>query len=191
MKRFQLSTAILLFGAAAAFGQESAPVPIAEAGVNFSAYHAMPGGGYQGLTLSGGSAVFAYNFNKTFSAIADLGGYHNPVDGNYNPTTFTYMFGPRVSFRRSRITPYVQSLFGGARLSSSFVDPTTALAATPRNGFAAAFGGGMDVKLKNHIVLKPFQLEYMVTRVANPWSVTPSQNNFRYSAGAVYTFGSR
>ncbi len=42
--------------------------------------------------------------------VADLGGY----DGGPERRTFTYLFGPRLNFRTSRITPYVQFLFGGA-----------------------------------------------------------------------------
>jgi len=69
--------------------------------------------------------------------------------------TFTYLFGPRVSLRRSRFVPYAQALFGGARLSTSFVDPTTGIASTAQNGFAAAFGGGVDVRLGDRVTVKP------------------------------------
>ena len=125
-----------------------------------------------------------------FSAVADLGAYHNTADANFNPTTFTYLFGPRVSLRKSRVTPYFQALFGGARQWTSFADPVTGLT-TPHNGFAAAFGGGLDVRVKEHILVKPFQVEYLMTQVNNPWSVDGTQNNLRYTAGIVFTFGSK
>jgi hypothetical protein len=69
------------------------------------------------------------------------------------------------------------------------VDPNTG-SSSPQNGFAAAFGGGMDIRVKDHILLKPFQLEYLMTQVGNPWSAAGTQNNLRYSAGVVFTFGS-
>jgi len=158
--------------------------------MNFSVATLRPGAGAQSITAPGGSGTFVYNFNGVFGAVGDLGGYHNPTDANYNPTTFTYLFGPRVSLRKSRATPYVQALFGGARQSTSFVDPTSG-PSTPHSGFAAAFGGGMDIRVKDHILVKPFQIEYLMTQVANPWSTLGTQNNVRYTAGVVFSFGAK
>src|SRR4051794_4255231 len=188
MTRIQSIALALLVGAVAASAQET--VPAVETGVNFSAINIHPGGGTSAFTVFGGSGVFVYNFNRRFSGVADLGGYHNVNDKNFNPTTFTYLFGPRINFRHSRVTPYAQTLFGGARVTSGFVDPVTGVA-TPHAGFAAAIGAGLDVKVREHIVLKPAQLDYFLTRVDNPWSTSTSQNNLRYSAGIAFTFGSR
>ena len=90
----------------------------------------------------------------------------------------------------SRFTPYVQALFGGAHVSTSLLDPNTGNSFT-QNGFAAAFGGGLDFRLTDHIAVKPFQLEYMMTQLPNVWSPTNTQNNLRYSAGIVFRFGSK
>ena len=63
----------------------------------------------------GGSGTFVYNINKYLGITGDLGGYHNGDAENFSPTTFSYLFGPRLSLRKSaRFTPYVQTLFGGA-----------------------------------------------------------------------------
>lgn len=190
MKRNQHLFALLVVGAAAAWAQETAPTPVVEVGMNYSMLNSHPGTGSPSFTGYGGSGTFVYNFNSMFSGVADLGGYHNTVDFHYNPTTFTYLFGPRVTLRRSRVMPYAQVLFGGARQWTSFVDPTT-LASAPENGFAAAFGGGMDVRVKDHILVKPFQMEYLMTQVSNPWSTAGTQNGLRYSAGVVFTLGSK
>ena len=182
--------ALFVSGAAVALAQETQPVPAAEVGMNFSFANIHPGSGSSSFTSPGGSGTFVYNLNRTFSAVADLGAYHNGADANFNPTTFTYLFGPRVSIRKSRATPYFQALFGGARQWTSFVDPATGLT-TPHNGFAAAFGGGLDIRVKDHILVKPFQVEYLMTQVNNPWSMDGTQNNLRYTAGIVFTFGSK
>lgn len=174
----------------ATWAQETAPTPVGEVGLNFSIATFNPGTGAPSFTAPGGSGTFVYNFNGMFSAVADLGGYHNPTDANFNPTTFTYLFGPRLSIRKSRVTPYVQALVGGARQWTSFVDPILRPSAS-QNGFAAAFGGGMDIRVKDHILVKPFQVEYLMTQVPNPWSTAGTQNNIRYSAGVVFTFGSK
>jgi hypothetical protein len=174
----------------AANAQESASTPVAEVGMNFSTTAVYPGGGTPSFTATGGSGSFVYNINKTFGAVADLGGYHNGSDGNLSPTTFSYLFGPRLSLRKKKVTPYVQALFGGVRVTSNFVDPNTGASAA-QNAFAAAFGGGMDVRVSDHVYLKPFQVEYMMTRVPNLWSSNNMQNNLRYSAGIVFRIGSK
>lgn len=123
--------------------------------------------------------------------VADLGGYHNSQDASFNPTTFSYLFGPRFSIRKSsRFTPYAQALFGGARVSTSLVDANTGNLVS-ENGFAAAFGGGLDVRLTDHVAFKPFQIEYLMTQVPNIWSADHTQNNIRYSAGVVFRFGAK
>src|SRR5437764_7951407 len=147
MKRSVVLLAVSTVGSMVVLAQESAPTPVAEIGMNYSYTNTMPGGGAPSFGSQGGSGTFVYNINKVVGVVADLGGYHNGDDANFNPTTFTYLFGPRVSFRKSsKFTPYVQALFGGARVSTSLVDPNTGNSVT-QNGFAAAFGGGLDVRL--------------------------------------------
>lgn len=189
MKRTTYFAILIAATAAAAMAQE-ATVPVAEVGMNFSATTINPGAGASLIAAPGGSGTFVYNLNKYVGAVADLGAYHNASDLNFNPTMFTYLFGPRLTFRKSRVSPYVQTLFGGARLWTNFADPVTGLTA-PQNGFAAAFGGGMDLRITDHVTAKPFQVEYLMTRLTNPWATSGTQNNVRYSAGIVFTFGSR
>jgi hypothetical protein len=189
LKHTSFFICLVIAGATAALAQES-NTPVAEAGVNFSIINIHPGDGVHALSVAGGTGTFVYNFNRTVSAVADIGGYHNKLDSNFNPTTVTYLFGPRISFRRSRVTPYVQTLFGGSRLSSSFADPVSGVA-TAHNGFATAFGAGLDIPFKNHFLFKPGQIEYLETRYQDPWSTKRTQNNLRYTAGISWTFGAR
>ena len=191
MKR---TAGILAFGFVAtvtASAQEVAPTPKAEVGMNFSSTTVFPSGGVPSFTAPGGSGSFVYNFNKTFGAVADLGAYHNSSDVNLNPTTFSYLFGPRVSLRKEKFTPFAQALVGGVRVTSPFlVDPNTGNTSAQK-AFAAAFGGGMDIRATDHIYLRPIEVEYMLTRVPNFWSLNDIQNNMRYSAGIVFRFGSK
>jgi hypothetical protein len=108
------------------------------------------------FSASGGSAQFAYNFNRWLSAVADGGAVTNTGDvGRFNnsilfPSTFSrgglsgtlanYLLGPRVSFKRgSRFVPYVQALFGGATLWESLPVPDVAFVVPP------IVGGGVIV----------------------------------------------
>jgi opacity protein-like surface antigen len=179
----------IVFAAAVARAQENA-TPVVETGMNFSFTNLYPGSGFPSFTSVGGTGTVEYNVNRMLGVVADLGGYRNNGDVNFNPTTFTYLFGPRVNFRRSRITPYAQALFGGARVSTSLTDPVTGNAFS-ENGFAMAYGGGMDVRLTNHVYVKPFQVEYLMTQTPNIWSPDGNQNSLRFSAGVVFRFGSK
>jgi hypothetical protein len=60
-----------------------------------------------------------------------------------------------------------------------------------QNGFAAAFGGGLDIRVTDHVAVKPFQIEYLMTQVPNIWSPNNTQNNIRYSAGVVFRIGAK
>jgi len=179
----------LVFTAAVVNAQEHT-TPAVETGMNFSFTTLYPGSGVPSLTSTGGTGTVEYNLNRTFGVVADLGGYRNSSDVNFNPTTFTYLFGPRVNFRMSRITPYAQALFGGARVSTSLTDPVTGNSFA-ENGFAMAYGGGVDVKLTDHVYIKPFQLDYLMTQTPNIWSPYGNQNGMRFSAGVVFRFGSK
>src|SRR4029077_13107327 len=73
--------------------------------------------GIDSFSMNGGSASIAYNANRWLSGVADFGGYHtnNILGTGIDRTLSTYLFGPRISYRRdSRITPFVQVLFGVA-----------------------------------------------------------------------------
>jgi hypothetical protein len=106
------------------------------------------------FSASGGSAQFAYNFNRWFSAVVDagavtntgsVGNFDNSIlfpalsrGGGFNGTLANYLLGPRVSFKRgSRFVPYVQALFGGATLWESLPVPDVAIVVP------AIVGGGV------------------------------------------------
>jgi outer membrane protein OmpA-like peptidoglycan-associated protein len=98
---------------------------------------------------------------------------------------------------QSRVTPYVNALFGGVYLTAS-----TAVSATPasssgtarqylsQNAFAMALGGGFDIRVSKYVSLRPAGLDYFMTRLQNPSSLQDNnQHHFRYSAGINFTFG--
>jgi hypothetical protein len=117
-----------------------------------------------------------------------------------NSSTFTYMGGPRVSFRKlEHVTPFIEGLFGAAtlRFSSEAVGLTDVVTAT---SFATALGGGVDVPLTRHFAVRLFEADYLLTRfrelrfdpiTAQPTFTGPrrTQNNARVSAGIIVTFG--
>lgn len=161
------------------------------------------------FTANGGLGTFAWNFNQHLAFEAEIGGYHNGNINNhqFDTTTFSYLFGPRASFSRSKtVIPYFHALFGGQNAHTSIccavitsggtTTVTTSRISRDQNNFAMAVGGGLDFKIARHILLRPIQLDYMLTRfqaidVTNPTgpSTNRNQNNLRYAAGLTFTFG--
>lgn len=108
---------------------------------------------------------------------------------------FTYMFGPVVRFPASRLSPFVELLFGGSNsngygnLSRAVIAGGGTVSATgTQHPFTMAVGGGLDVHVSHHVSFRPVELDYMLTRYTNPFTSTNNQNHFRYSAGLVFRF---
>jgi opacity protein-like surface antigen len=195
MKTNLILLGTLLVSGVAANAQETAPTPVAEVGFSYSYTRVNPGGSLSGYNANGGYGYVEYNVNKIVGLVADLGANYvgNAGGLQLQNTTFEYLFGPRFNWRKSRFTPYVQALVGGQRFSNG-LDPssTTPRLGTSQNNFAAAFGGGVDFNLTNHIAVKPIQLEYLMAQTsAGAGNLNFVQNNLRYSAGVVFRFGSK
>ena len=153
----------------------------------YSYVRANPGGGFGGFDNHGGSASAAFNLNRWFGIVADFGGYRFsevlgfPVKG----TIFSYLFGPRFSYRQSdRLTPFAQILFGGARISGSALGSSSA-----ENSFAMTAGGGVDLNVNRHVAIRLVQTEYLLSRFTGISGSREIQNNTRISAGIVFRLG--
>jgi hypothetical protein len=153
-------------------------------------------------SLNGGGGAFTYVVNRWWGIKADLAGYGSttvsaPFQGGTLRTSgnmFTYLFGPEITYRTKRFTPFAEVLFGGAHSSAFaklFQESGQTGAAPSQNAFALSTGGGFDVYVSEHIAIRPAQIDYLMTRFTNPFSGTNNQNNFRYQAGIVFTFGGR
>lgn len=169
---------------AVAFAQDTAKVDIF---AGYSYVRDNPStSGVSSFNLHGGSASVAYNANHWLSAVADFGGYHanNILGSGIDGTISTYLFGPRVSYRKfERVTPFAQTLFGVAHAGGSGFGVSST-----SNAFAATFGGGVDVKLSHHFSFRPAQVEYLLTRFPEATSNRETQNNLRVSTGFVFHF---
>jgi hypothetical protein len=144
-----------------------------------------------GFDMNGGSGQFIYNFNKHFSAVADIGAGAKGNVGviNAEDTTTFFLVGPGASYRKGHFSPYVQVLFGGAerfvsRTFNAVTDLDTPIfpVVTPANlfpgpgveirarvsnsqtAFAMAAGGGLDIKVGKHFSFRPVSVDYVLTR---------------------------
>jgi outer membrane protein OmpA-like peptidoglycan-associated protein len=154
--------------------------------------------------LNGGSASIAFNLNRYLGIVGDFGGFDDselrllgtsPVQiPDSSGTVFTYLFGPRISFRnQSRITPFIHVLAGGIHASDVTLSGCSGVACTPlplENSFAMTAGGGLDVRVHRHLSIRIIQAEYLMTRFEDrTTAATASQNDMRLSSGIVFGFG--
>jgi hypothetical protein len=161
---------------------------------------------------NGFNASITRNLNRWVGMTGELGGNYND-NGIKN---HTFMVGPTFSFRTSRLTPFVHSLFGLDKQSptsesilSSFSTSSSTLS-TPvtsfsgsNTGFAWVVGGGVDYRTKSKVSIRLVEADYLrsndlifetltgscINGVCPQFSgtgPTKKQNNFRLSFGVVF-----
>lgn len=168
------------FGAVA--NAQEVSTPAVEIGANYSWFHVNSANNDYHRTGNGGSGYVEYNINRWVGLVADIGAYANT---RIDDKAMTYLFGPRFNWRHSRLTPYVQTLFGGAY---AWTNPK-GLPSSTQNAFAAAVGGGLDYQLTNRIAVKPVQVEYVRTQLNSALGFGSHQNDVRVSTGVVLRIG--
>ena len=180
-------------------------VPRFDLFVGYSNFREWSAGGNRIGWLSGGSTSLAVNLNRYFGLVGDFGGYGAnsfgpgapPIGAQVNAsgTVFTYMFGPRLSLRHERFTPFAQALFGGVHASNVTLNGCSGIGCVPlpsENSFTMTAGAGLDITLTRHVVFRLIQAEYVLTDFRNPYLLaapTQRQNDMRLSTGLVFRFG--
>ena len=159
------------------------------------------------VDVQGGDTNIAFNFSRYVGLVGDFGGYHADTltfnaagspshDVGADGKVFTFMGGPRLSYRSPHFTLFAQALFGDANARKVTINGCTGSpACTPllsENKFAMALGGGLDVNVYRHIAIRLIQAEYLLTRFRDPSSpagTSGTRNDVRLSAGIVFRFG--
>lgn len=129
---------------------------------------------------AGFGGAFSYNFNKWFSIAADYSGHYG---GSTHGRLQTVTAGPQLHLRSEHFSPFVEGLFGMARLTPPNVDAHT--------GFGGIVGGGIDLYLTNHIAWRLIQADYVYQ--SHPVSALGGNGTFngaRVQGGLVFGFGS-
>lgn len=216
MQKFLSVTLLVLLCGAMAFAGDQ---PKVETFLGYTYMRANSATNVPAFSMNGGSGQLAVNVNKYLGFVMDIGAVHNGnISDIHIDSTFTnYLFGPRLSLRKSRLIPYFNILFGGMHAGSSIalnaipVPPTpsqpiyipggitvppnapiSVRAVASQTAFAMATGGGLDIKISNHVSFRPIGLDYMMTRLQNIRDQRDrNQNNLRYTAGINFTFGAQ
>lgn len=208
MRFISFSIACALVAGTLAVAQDS---PKADLFLGYSGIRANSARDIPAFINNGGLGTFGWNINPHIAFETEFGGYHNGNINNFefDTTEMTYLFGPRFSMNRGRrVVPYFHTLFGGVHFTTSIpvtvaptplptgtsTTPTTTRIGASQDAFSMALGGGLDIKLSHHVMLRPIQVDYLLTRLQDfGQSGTPSQNrnqnNVRYAAGLIFTFG--
>src|SRR4051812_25329361 len=174
MRKYVALVGLLLLTAGAALAQEFPKVETSPAfmfirsspNLSHSFFVVPPGGGPpvqitggNNFNCAGGGGTIAYNLTSMFAIAADLGGCRffgntvglgNTITGNQ----FTYLFGPRLTFRNaSPFRPFFELNFGGDRLSASCKSSAgqclnaAGTSTYSKNAFAMTVGGGFDIQI--------------------------------------------
>lgn len=155
------------------------------------------------FNLNGGGVAFVYNVTPMIGIKGDFMAYtggggllRTPIfAGTVNGNLFTYMFGPQVKKHSGKVNPFGQALFGAGHTNtySQFSNIEAGLFSAPstsNNAFAMEFGGGLDIKLSEHISVRPVEVNYLYTQF-HTTNINNSQNNFKYVAGINIGFGEK
>jgi Outer membrane protein beta-barrel domain len=157
------------------------------------------------FNVFGGGVGGVYNFASFVGIKADFQFYtqgtglrktleHNGFPaGQLSANLVTYMFGPQFKVHSGKFQPFGEALFGTAH-SKEFAqileDEGITNKSSTNRGFAMEFGGGLDYAIIPYVELRPFEVDYLLTRFGVD-GTTGSQNNFKYSAGINIQFGGK
>jgi hypothetical protein len=188
--------------------EQSGYTPKVEWFLGYSFWRAIPTSNNNRIGyLHGGSTSLAYNFNKYFGLAGDFAGFDDSKMTLFSPAgsttvpsdgkVWTYMVGPRFSYRRHEmLTPFAQVLLGGVSATDVTLSSCTGFAGCGPlgvdNTFATLMGGGLDIKISRHIALRLLEANFLLTHFEDPFPNTGHrgwQKNVRLSTGIVFRFG--
>ncbi len=179
--------------AASSSGDESAPgrmTPKFELAGMYSYINFHPGTGFDSWNNNGGTGSFTYNANRWLGLTAEVGAYSfsrtlpaGSTGGNEGGFQ-TFLFGPRLNWRRDHFVPFVEFLIGDFRADG------VVTGGSRQSSFGLATGGGVDVVFTKNIVWRFAQIDYLMTNATgvnlNP---TGRQDNLRLGTGLVLRWG--
>jgi outer membrane protein OmpA-like peptidoglycan-associated protein len=136
----------------------------------------------------GAGASLTYNFNGWFGLTLDTsahwGSGEKGLPNRIDDAAFSNLsFGPKLTYRRGRFSPFVELLVGDHRLMpDAFHD-------IDKGGIM--LGGGLDINLSRHVALRLFRLDYVASdyRYAPTPASATNVGGLRAQAGLNLMFG--
>jgi outer membrane protein OmpA-like peptidoglycan-associated protein len=135
----------------------------------------------------GGSITYDFNrwFGLTLDGSTHWGSGENGLEKQIDDAAFSNIsFGPKVTFCRAHVSPFLEALAGDHRLTPDALHDINKL------GFM--FGGGLDFKVSKHIALRVPRVDYVMSSYRYGPSATTGSTDIRgvrLQAGLVFNFG--
>lgn len=129
-------------------------------------------------SFMGWQASGNYNLTHHLAIVGDFGGQYKSV-ASVSANQYQFLFGPRIIFRGSRVTPFVHALFGEMRSPVAVVPSTTILGITTPSatvsgsGFGMGLGGGLDISVSDRLALRVPQFDWMLMHVGSATVTIP------------------
>ena len=142
------------------------------------------------------------NFSRYVGLKGDFSGHFKkkniPLGGasaslDIDSSVFNFLGGVQIkdNAKEGSFKPFAHALVGAARVRNKvdfsnnfcvaiFPSPCPADFTAAETGFAAALGGGLDIRANDRISIRAFQFDYNPTRVFDS-----TQHNFRIGVGIV------
>lgn len=127
--------------------------------------------------MQGWNAAADLRISRHLGVAADFSGLYP------NASVHTYLFGPQVSFKINRLSPFVHALFGEASVNHNGY-------LTSNSSFSCAAGGGVDFGLTRRFALRG-QVDWLHTEFGtfdSQGGSTFYNNVVRVSTGFVVRF---
>jgi len=202
---FFIAVLVAVLNASLAFSQNTAKrYDKAEAGLVFSHQRVGDTGGFDdSIGFNGFDASVTGNLTRYFGIKGAVSGAYRNKDFSlpgFGPGTvrqftvrssvYTYLAGIQIKDNRKtkKLNSFFHALAGGGTLTQKFTGDCLSEAADPCaafnysvTGFAAAIGGGIDVRVGKRLSIRIIQADY------NPiFAGGGTLNNFRIGAGIVF-----
>ena len=189
MRRMVMFAVVLLVCGVSAKGQSSYPKAEIFGGYSYLNIEGEDTIGVDRQSLHGVGFGVAGSLSKKISIAGDFS--YNVKNNigigpfNVDVNAFYFLFGPRISWRGDKATPFVHALVGGVRSKTHL----TGFGAQRETDFAMGFGGGVDVRVNKTIAIRAFQADYLPSRVDDLIGDKKWAHHFRAQGGVVFTFG--
>lgn len=131
------------------------------------------------------------NLTHNLAIVGDFGGQYKTVAG-IPMNSYQFLFGPRIMFRRQRVTPFVHAMFGAVRegvgsMTLSILGTSITTPAVSSTGLGMGMGGGLDVNLSDRLALRVPQFDWTPMHVGGVWE----KNVIRIGIGLVFKAGEK
>jgi hypothetical protein len=173
MRRLILGTIGLMLISIPGWAQES--YPKAEVFGGFSTSSIAAGAPSTRTSFYGWQASVNGNFHRNIGIVGDFGGQYKNIAG-IGISNYQYLFGPQISVRREKVTPFVHTLFGFNRASALGLSSTN---------LGLGMGGGLDLNVSDRLALRVPQFDWTPVRAGGVWST----NIIRIGFGLVIKAG--